>query len=50
VIPYHQSGINDRDAAIGVNVNVPIMNGNLFGARHPEAARWPSACAIWKTW
>jgi len=38
VIPYHQSGINDRYAAIGVNVNVPIMNGNLFGARHAEAA------------
>jgi outer membrane protein len=38
VTPYHQSGITDRYAAIGVNVNVPILNGNLFGARHAEAA------------
>lgn len=35
--PYHQAGINDRYAAVGVNVNVPIMNGNLFAARHAEA-------------
>jgi outer membrane protein len=35
--PYHQVGINDRYAAVGVNVNVPIMNGNLFAARHAEA-------------
>jgi len=37
VTPYHQAGINDRYAAVGVNVNVPIMNGNLFNARHSEA-------------
>ncbi|HEY2906041.1 MAG TPA: TolC family protein [Vicinamibacterales bacterium] len=37
VTPYHQTGINDRYAAVGVNVNVPIMNGNLFAARHSEA-------------
>jgi outer membrane protein len=37
VTPYHQAGINDRYAAAGVNVNVPIMNGSLFLARHAEA-------------
>jgi outer membrane protein len=37
VTPYHQTGINDRYSAVGVNVNVPIMNGGLFGARHAEA-------------
>jgi outer membrane protein len=37
VTPYHQSGINDRYAAAGVNVNVPILNGSLFAARHAEA-------------
>lgn len=37
VTPYHQAGINDRYLAVGVNVNVPIMNGNLFAARHAEA-------------
>ena len=37
ITPYHQVGINDRYAAVGVNVNLPIMNGNLFAARHAEA-------------
>ena len=36
--PLHQTGINDRYAAVGVNVNVPILNGGLFSARHAEAA------------
>jgi outer membrane protein len=36
--PYHQVGIQDRYSAIGVNVNVPVMNGSLFAARHAEAA------------
>src|SRR5262249_58524729 len=36
--PLHQTGINDRYAALGVNVTVPIANGNLFSARHAEAA------------
>jgi len=35
--PYYQPGINDRYAAVGVNVNVPLMNGNLYSARHAEA-------------
>jgi outer membrane protein len=38
VTPVHQVGINDRYAAVGVNVNVPILNGGLFGARHAEAS------------
>jgi outer membrane protein len=37
VTPYHQSGITDRYFAAGVNVNVPITNGNLFGARRAES-------------
>jgi outer membrane protein len=37
VTPYHQEGINDRYMAAGVNMNIPIMNGNLFAARHAEA-------------
>jgi len=36
--PYHQTGINDQYAAAAVNVNVPILNGGLFAARHAEAA------------
>jgi outer membrane protein len=35
--PYHQDGIQDRYSAIGINLNVPIMNGNLYAARHAEA-------------
>jgi outer membrane protein len=38
VTPVHQTGINDRYAALGVNVNVPVLNGGLFAARHAEAA------------
>jgi outer membrane protein len=37
VTPYHETGIGDHYAAVGVNVNVPIFNGNLFSARHAEA-------------
>jgi len=38
VTPYHQTGIEDRYAAAAVNINVPILTGGLFGARHAEAA------------
>jgi outer membrane protein len=36
--PYHQIGLTDRYSAAGVNVTVPLANGNLFAARHAEAA------------
>jgi len=35
--PYHQIGLNDRYSAAGVNVTLPVANGNLFSARHAEA-------------
>jgi outer membrane protein len=35
--PYHQVGLNDRYSAVGVNVTVPLTNGNLYAARHAEA-------------
>jgi outer membrane protein len=35
--PYHQIGLTDRYAALGVNVTVPVTNGNLYNARHAEA-------------
>jgi outer membrane protein len=38
VTPYHQTGIEDRYAAAAVNVNVPILNGSLYSARHAEAS------------
>ena len=38
VTPYHQDNLNDRYAAAGFNVTVPIANGSLFSARHAEAA------------
>jgi outer membrane protein len=38
VTPYHQMGIEDRYAAAAVNVNVPILNGSLYSARHAEAS------------
>jgi len=36
--PYHQIGLNERYSAAGVNVTVPLANGNLFSARHAEAS------------
>ena len=36
--PYHQTTLNPHYAAIGINVSVPIANGNLFAARHTEAS------------
>jgi outer membrane protein len=36
--PFHQTQLNDRYAAAGVNVNIPIFNGHLYGALHSEAS------------
>lgn len=41
--PFHQVGIQDRYSAVGLNVSVPITNGNLFAARRAEAAFRASA-------
>jgi outer membrane protein len=38
VTPYRQDGLNPNYAAVGVNVSVPITNGNLFAARSTEAS------------
>jgi outer membrane protein len=38
VIPYRQTGLNSHYSAVGVNVNVPVFNGGLFGARGAEAS------------
>ena len=35
--PVHQTQLGDRYAAVGVNVNIPIFNGRLYGALHSEA-------------
>jgi len=37
VTPYHQVGLNDRYSAAGINITVPLSNGNLFAARGAEA-------------
>jgi outer membrane protein len=36
--PYHQLGLNDRYSALGINISVPLANGNLYSSRHAEAA------------
>jgi outer membrane protein len=36
--PYRQDGLNAQYAAAGINVSVPLTNGNLFAARHAEAS------------
>ena len=35
--PVHQTQLTDRYAAVGVNINIPIFNGHLYGALHSEA-------------
>jgi outer membrane protein len=35
--PFRQDPLTDRYAAAGFNVNIPIFNGRLFGARESEA-------------
>ena len=38
VTPYHQTGLNDRYSALGVNISVPVTNGSLYSSRRAEAA------------
>lgn len=35
--PVHAAQLDDRYAAAGVNINIPIFNGHLFGALRSEA-------------
>lgn len=35
--PEHDTHLTNRYAAAGVNVNIPVWNGHLFGARQTEA-------------
>jgi outer membrane protein len=35
--PFHQIGLTNRYSAVGVNVTVPLTNGNLYSARRAEA-------------
>ena len=41
--PYGADQLAPRYAAVGVNVNIPIFNGRLFGALHSEAKSRASA-------
>jgi outer membrane protein len=41
--PFRQAGLNPNYSAIGINVSVPLTNGNLFAARHTEASLRASA-------
>ncbi len=36
-IPFREAPLEDRYAAAGFNVNIPIFNGRLYGALHAEA-------------
>jgi outer membrane protein len=38
VTPYRQVGLNSRYSAVGLNISVPLTNGNLFSARSSEAS------------
>jgi outer membrane protein len=41
--PFHQVGLTNQYSAIGVNVSVPVANGNLYSARRAEASFRASA-------
>jgi outer membrane protein len=43
--PYRQVGLNGQYSAIGVNVTIPVSNGNLYPALRAEAAFRASAQA-----
>jgi len=36
--PYHQVGLTSQYSAFGINVTVPLTNGNLYTARRAEAS------------
>jgi outer membrane protein len=42
-IPFHDHTLHDDYAAAGFNLNIPIFNGGLFGARRAEAELEASA-------
>jgi outer membrane protein len=36
--PYHESGINDHYAAVGMNMSIPVFTGGLYSARREAAS------------
>jgi len=36
-VPAHDDKMSGRYGAVGINVNIPVFNGSLFGARRAEA-------------
>jgi outer membrane protein len=43
VTPYHQIGLANQYSAVGINVSVPLSNGNLYPALRAEAVFRASA-------
>src|SRR5262249_26976161 len=37
LVPFFETGLRDPYSAVGVNVAVPVLNGNLYAARQAEA-------------
>jgi outer membrane protein len=37
VVPIHQDKLNGSYSGVGINVNIPILNGSLYSARRTEA-------------
>jgi outer membrane protein len=35
--PFHQTGLTNQYSAIGLNISVPVTNGNLFSAERAQA-------------
>jgi outer membrane protein len=41
--PFHDLGLTNRYSAVGVNISVPLTNGNLYSSRRAEAEYRTSA-------
>jgi len=45
VVPIHQHNLNNTYSGVGINVNIPILNGGLFASRRTEAELRAQAAA-----
>jgi len=45
VVPIHQDKLNNTYSGVGINVNIPILNGGLYSARRTEAELRAQAAA-----
>jgi outer membrane protein len=45
IVPIHQHNLNSSYSGVGINVNIPLLNGSLYSARRTEAELRAQAAA-----